>query len=57
MCQVNLESSGRQVRSGLTTTEVNDTKLGNKLRVKQGSKAMIGFDWGHPVVLSDTNIK
>ena len=56
MCKVNLESSGKQVGPGLTTTEVTFTKLGNKLRVMQGSKPMIGFDWGHSVVLSNTNI-
>ena len=33
---------GRQTGLGLTATEVTDTKLGNKLRVMQGSKAMIG---------------
>ena len=35
---------GRQTGLGLTATEVTDTKLGNKLRVMQGSKAMIGGD-------------
>jgi len=45
------------VGPGLTPHQVTHTKQGNKVRVMQRRKAMTGFDWGHPVVLSNTNIE